>query len=615
MLKRSQKINNYLIKQLPKATVFVNRRKVIVFVSDKWLNDFDLGSSEVIGKNIVSLFNNSNPEWQNAVSECLNGLPNLTLTESHLDPNGNKKCFELHSTHWHDENENVIGTILQVEDITLRVLTENKLEKLEIISENISDMAEIGFWEYNLVEDQVLWDNRIRAIHEVPEDYEPNIIDYINFFKNGHSRNRFSMTLNKAMANQTPYREKLQIITAKGHEKWIINSGKPCFEKGEFIGFTGTVQDINERFLAELKQTENEGLLRTLIDNLPLNVFIKDLNSRKLLVNKSEIEFSGAKSEEEILGKDNFDLFDEKTAEESRKDDLTVMRDGKTIHLRETNHIKKDGSQCTLLISKIPLKNREGKIHGLIGISLDISDRKKKELELRNLIKVTSSQNEKLISFAHIVSHNLRSHTSNFSMLLNFLEDQITEDERKHIMSMLVKSSDNLLETIGTLNEVVDINTKNGLIRKTFSLKTKINNILESLSADLLTHNVTINNRVRANIKIKAIPAYLDSILNNFLTNAIKYRSTKRTPDISLHTEKEDEYTVLFITDNGLGIDLEKHGSKLFGMYKTFHNHKDSKGIGLYISKNQIEAMNGKVTVESKVDEGTTFKIYFNDKD
>ncbi len=87
-----------------------------------------------------------------------------------------------------------------------------------------------------------------------------------------------------------------------------------------------------------------------------------------------------------------------------------------------------------------------------------------------------------------------------------------------------------------------------------------------------------------------------------------------RKPVIHLSAETKGDYTILSIKDNGLGIDLEEHGDKLFGMYKTFHENPDARGIGLYITKNQIEAMNGKVTVDSKVGKGTTFKIYFNEK-
>jgi hypothetical protein len=79
---------------------------------------------------------------------------------------------------------------------------------------------------------------------------------------------------------------------------------------------------------------------------------------------------------------------------------------------------------------------------------------------------------------------------------------------------------------------------------------------------------------------------------------------------VKLVAKKEGEYIELSIIDNGLGIDLKKHKAKLFGMYKTFHHNKDARGIGLFITKNQIESLGGKIEVESEIDKGTTFKIY-----
>jgi signal transduction histidine kinase len=102
--------------------------------------------------------------------------------------------------------------------------------------------------------------------------------------------------------------------------------------------------------------------------------------------------------------------------------------------------------------------------------------------------------------------------------------------------------------------------------------------------------------------------------LLNFTTNAIKYAHPDRYPEIIYTLAIEKNYTILEINDNGLGINLEIHGDKLFGMYKTFHNNANARGIGLFITKNQIEAMGGKVEVESKVNIGTTFKIYFNNE-
>ena len=105
----------------------------------------------------------------------------------------------------------------------------------------------------------------------------------------------------------------------------------------------------------------------------------------------------------------------------------------------------------------------------------------------------------------------------------------------------------------------------------------------------------------------------MESVLLNFTTNAIKYAHPERSPIIEFGFAIENGRKVLTISDNGLGIDLDRHGELLFGLYKTFHKRQDAQGIGLYITKNQIEAMKGKVVVSSKVGEGTTFKIVFND--
>ena len=79
---------------------------------------------------------------------------------------------------------------------------------------------------------------------------------------------------------------------------------------------------------------------------------------------------------------------------------------------------------------------------------------------------------------------------------------------------------------------------------------------------------------------------------------------------ITLNAKLEGSFVVLSVKDNGLGLDLKTHGSKLFSLYQTFHRNKDSRGVGLFITKNQIEAMGGFIKVESELNVGTTFKIY-----
>lgn len=606
--------NNYLIKQLPRATVFVNERFEVVHASDQWIADFELDPNTVFKKPIGELLTRTSHDWENLLQTCLSGDTDETTVHFNLDMAMGEAWFEWICIPWNDEHENIIGLIIQTEDITQRKLLEEQNKKLNSHLKATSEIGKIGSWEYGFKENTLTWCNMTRIIHEVSDDFVPTIDNAVNFYKDGHSRNTIAMVIHEATEKGIPYSERLQIVTAQGKEVWVQTAGRPILMEGKVVGLTGTFQNIDEQVTSEIKTKKSEHLLRTLVDNLPLNVFIKDIESRKILVNKSECDYMGVGHPEELLGKTDFDLYDEDVAQISRKEDLKVMETLRPILGHETWNRKKNGKKTTFLTSKIPLLDETGKASGLIGISLDISDIKQKEEELRDLVNVASLQNKKLINFAHIVSHNLRSHSANFSMLLDFLIQEKNESEKNNILNMLTDASDNLLVTLENLNEVVAINTNVNLDKKPISLKNKIDFVVDNLSAYLDKNNAKVRNIVCDSTKIQVIPAYIDSILMNFITNSVRYKDPQRDANITLSAKNEEGYTVLSVADNGLGMDLEKYGDKLFGMYKTFHNHCDARGIGLYITKNQIEAMNGKVDVESEVGIGTTFNIYFKDK-
>ena len=165
-------------------------------------------------------------------------------------------------------------------------------------------------------------------------------------------------------------------------------------------------------------------------------------------------------------------------------------------------------------------------------------------------------------------------------------------------------------ETLHNLNEVVSIQQNDNLQIETLELNEYIQKTLLLLQEQMLAKKAQIKCDIPAGVAVQYNPAYLESILFNFVSNALKYSHPERTPEITIRFVDAQVQKVLQISDNGLGIDLEKNGDKLFGMYKTFHGNADAKGLGLFISKNQIEAMGGSVAVESKVNVGTTFTVY-----
>lgn len=605
---------NYLVTQLPQPTAFINTSLELISASRTWLDYFGFRKHEVVGKSILEIFEeHDQSHWECALQRCLSGEKEQGIQKK-LTTNKKEEWFEWTNVPWYDEQENIIGVIIQIADITKSLKNDLKFEKLDSLLKDQSEIAKVGTWEYDICSESLIWSDMTKKIHEVSMDYIPDMESAINFYEKGHSRNTIAMLAHNGIHRGESWSQKLKLITANGNEKWVIAAGKPLYKEGIVTRLIGTFQDVTEQVEQEKKTKESEQLLRTLVDNLPLNLYIKDTESRKVLVNKAECDYLGVKSQNELLGMSDFDLYDANIAQISRDEDLQVMKTKKPIIGKRTISVKKDGTSTSFLSSKIPLLNLEGGCKGIMGISIEISDIIQKENQLSDLINVTAIQNKKLLNFAHIVSHNLRSHTANVSMLVDFLTKEKKESEKERILNMLTRASDNLMDSLENLNEVVDISTNVNLEKKSLNLNQQIQKVQENLAVFLEQHKVEIQNTISDKVDVRAVPAYLESIILNLITNSVKYRNPEIAPKITLSTERVNDQIIFKIKDNGLGMDMNKYGNKLFGMYKTFHNNPDARGIGLYITKNQIEAMGGYISVSSEVNKGSTFSVYFKDE-
>lgn len=281
----------------------------------------------------------------------------------------------------------------------------------------------------------------------------------------------------------------------------------------------------------------------------------------------------------------------------------------KLDHDFEYRMVAKNGSIVWLRdIVNVVLEN--GKAICLRGIMIDVTKTKEAEKDLNTSFNLVTEQNKRLLNFSYIVSHNLRSHTSNIASVVALIESSETEEEREQMMELLKTVSSSLNETMLHLNEVINIRTNIGLVSEPLYLQQYINTVKKVLSEQISSNEVTILTEIPADAMINYNPAYLESILYNIISNSIRYRHSGRKPVIKITFVEENDMKVLQISDNGIGIDLVKNADKIFGMYKTFTNNSDSKGIGLFITKNQIDAMGGNITVESEPNIGTTFKIY-----
>ncbi|MEQ7800950.1 PAS domain S-box protein [Pedobacter sp. ASV1-7] len=272
-----------------------------------------------------------------------------------------------------------------------------------------------------------------------------------------------------------------------------------------------------------------------------------------------------------------------------------INKEGTLVWLRDIVNVISDGHKPTLLR----------------GIMIDITAHKEAEKVLNDSLTLVTEQNKRLVDFSYIVSHNLRSHASNIDGIVSLIDEASNDEERNEFSGMLKRASTSLNETLMNLNQIVNIKNRIHVNIEPLDLQYYINKTIDSLHQEIAAKDVIINQFVNCDYLVDYNPAYLESILQNFIFNAIRYSHPDRRPEVSIDCLKENGQLVLQISDNGIGINLEKHGEDLFGMYKTFNGNPDAKGIGLFMAKNQIEAMGGKIDVSSAVNVGTTFKIYF----
>lgn len=274
----------------------------------------------------------------------------------------------------------------------------------------------------------------------------------------------------------------------------------------------------------------------------------------------------------------------------------------------------KAGNYYWVATTITPFLDDKGKPYMFVSVRFDITKQKSLELELeaqlneRNkMLKLLSAQNKQLEDFCYIISHNLRAPLTNMSMLSDLLRDTSTEEEQKELVSKLNTVSDYLQETFDELVSAIQVRNNVDIQIEPIDLEETFNRTILILQAQIMQSEAKIQGDFSELRHIHYPKTYIDSIFLNLLSNTLKYRSPLRPLNVSFRSYIKQSWVYLEIEDNGLGLDLEKHGDKLFMLRKTFHRHPQAKGFGLFITRSQVEAMGGKIEAESI--EGNFFRI------
>jgi PAS domain S-box-containing protein len=275
----------------------------------------------------------------------------------------------------------------------------------------------------------------------------------------------------------------------------------------------------------------------------------------------------------------------------------------------EKRYIRKDGATIWVLLS-VSLTWQEGKPAFFISQLADITAKRQLQMEVEKKNAELEAHIVKINEFNRIVAHNLRGPASTLINMADFLEKNKNEQDRDFLLSKVKDTSLLIIHTLEDLKELLEIQIRQEESSAAYPFKDALHSSLQMLENEMKGANALVN--VQFDVEDVCFPkAYLDSVFYNLLSNALKYRRAGKAPVIDIGTEAMNGHVILTVRDNGIGIDMQKHGQDIFKYKKVFHKGYDSNGVGLFLTRSQLEANNGKIEVESAVDEGTTFRVYF----
>lgn len=253
--------------------------------------------------------------------------------------------------------------------------------------------------------------------------------------------------------------------------------------------------------------------------------------------------------------------------------------------------------------------DQNGKAVRLLGVLHDITERKLIEEEREQMITSLVQHTKNLEQFTSIVSHNLRAPVANILGLSNVLKNNISQDDRKQSEQYLFAATAQLDEMLKDLNFILQAKSEINEYKETIYFEELVATIESSIHLMMKQMKAQIIIDFSSQEYILSLRSYLHSIFYNLISNSIKYKRLGVPPVITIKTELTGDKIRISFMDNGLGIDLTKHGHNIFGLYKRFHEHTEGKGLGLFMVKTQVETLGGTIRVESTLNHGTEFII------
>ncbi|MBB6459305.1 CheR family methyltransferase [Flammeovirga kamogawensis] len=507
-----------------------------------------------------------------------------------------------------NHNDGIILSFIPISDFkpVRKLKNKNKeLSKIVQSSNFIYNHLNLNPWTWDIESNTFDFNEVTKKIFNF-DNYDVFLWRYIEQLLSSDSRDSFTQNINNSLKYGIPFQSILHI-----DQKYYAFA---CIAKkdqnGKIKSLFGTIKDITESY--SLKRTLKE-VTATYHGITDLNQFgtlkIENNNDSVIKLNDTLVNWLEIQPQQnsipirdfmKFIHKEDIELFSNLFKQKNKDFNLTlrcISNEGKTLFLNLIGlRIQRDYKFLCIVFDNTYNKSLEMQWKETVALA-------------EKTAQTLAVQNEQLESYTYIASHNIRSPLSNLLALMELYQNEKDHKEKDNFLKLFEKALKQLETTVNNLTDAIKVQQKTKLERKKIVVKEELMKVLDILSGQINKYGVIVSLEIERNLSINYPEEYLKSIFLNLISNAIKYKSPDRIPKIEIEAYHENDTVTILIKDNGLGIDLEKYGHRIFGMNQTFHQNEDARGLGLFLTKTQIEATGGNISISSVVKQGTTFTI------
>lgn len=581
----------------------------IIDANDSFYTMYGYNKEETIGKTTLDLNLYASAEDRNKLIAELKANGHVKDFETKgKRKNGEVFFISMTINLWEVNNEQIAMAVMR--DITehkrSEALIKEQAETFSAIIENAIESIfllspDLKVLQYNKPGKERLYLNRGKEIY-IGADFKEFL--YIG------SENVFMPMFDDALAGKYSERESFQ-TGSDGKIFWLRTRMYPVYDnKQKIIGITVLGENITNRKNVEIELGHSEERNRALIENISDTVILMNEKLEVIYQSPSFVRTAGF-TLEEMNGKS--------VLEQIHPDDLGNASDVIKLAIAspgvplpsQMRILHKHGHYIWIEGTIINLLQNES-VKAFVVNYRDVSERKKAEVERDKFLTDLTHRYNELMQFNYIVSHNLRAPLANVIGLTHLfgLEEEIEAKEKT--LGFIKDSALRMDQVIYDLTNILAMSTPINENKEIINLKKIIETITATLQPQINEAQVLINVSISAELNsFMSIKSYIESILYNLINNAIKYRSPDRRGVIFIEAMKTENEIIIKVKDNGMGINLQKYQKKVFGLYSRFTSEKEGKGLGLYMTKLQVDALGGRIEIDSTEDLGTIFTITF----